>query len=158
MPTLGLLSLLVAAPLPPPDPAVGEVAAINAALDDLHKAASVADEARYFNHFAPGAVFLGTDPEERWSLQDFRAYAHPHFAAGKAWTYAPRTRNVKLGPAGSGIAWFDEVIDHARYGACRGTGVLQKVGGDWKLQTYSLSFLIPNAVAERATALAREAK
>ena len=35
---------------------------VAAVLDDWHQAASVADEARYFGHFAPNGVFIGTDP------------------------------------------------------------------------------------------------
>ena len=34
-------------------------------LDDWHQAASVADEARYFGHFAPNGIFMGTDATER---------------------------------------------------------------------------------------------
>jgi hypothetical protein len=30
-------------------------------LDDWHQAASVADESRYFGHFALNGVFMGTD-------------------------------------------------------------------------------------------------
>src|SRR6516162_8245242 len=48
-------------------------------LDDFHDAAAHADEARYFGHFAPDAVFLGTDATERWDLAAFGEYAHPHF-------------------------------------------------------------------------------
>src|SRR5688572_25567219 len=56
-------------------------------LDDFHDAAGRADEQRYFAHFAPEGVFLGTDGSERWDVAAFRAYAHPHFAAGRGWTY-----------------------------------------------------------------------
>ena len=38
-----------------------EEKAVAAVLDDWHAAAAVADEARYFAHFAPDSVFLGTD-------------------------------------------------------------------------------------------------
>ena len=41
-------------------------AEIGRELDDFHDAAAHADEARYFGHFAAGAVFLGTDATERW--------------------------------------------------------------------------------------------
>src|SRR5439155_3716313 len=56
-------------------------------LDDFHDAAARADEERYFAHFAPEGVFVGTDAGERWDLKAFREYAHPHFAKGKAWTF-----------------------------------------------------------------------
>src|SRR5262249_42795332 len=54
-------------------------AEIGRVLDDWHDAAAHADEARYFGHFAPGGVFLGTDASERWDVAAFRAYAHPRF-------------------------------------------------------------------------------
>src|SRR5271170_7515795 len=38
-----------------------------AVLDDWHQAAAVSDEARYFGHFAPNGVYMGTDPTERWT-------------------------------------------------------------------------------------------
>ena len=69
-------------------PAFGESAsAVTAVLDDWHAAAAAADEGRYFGHFAPGAVFLGTDATERWTVDEFRRYAHPYFAKGKAWSF-----------------------------------------------------------------------
>jgi ketosteroid isomerase-like protein len=119
-------------------------AAITQVLDDFHKAASDADEARYFNHMASDGVFIGTDATERWDRSSFREYAHPHFAAGRGWTYVPRDRHIRIHGE---VAWFDELLDNAKYGECRGTGVLRKEGGTWKIVQYSLSIPIPNAVA-----------
>ncbi|MGZ8867457.1 MAG: nuclear transport factor 2 family protein [Thermoanaerobaculia bacterium] len=118
--------------------------AIGHVLDDFHKAASDADEARYFGHMAEDAVFIGTDATERWDRRTFREYAHPHFAAGKGWTYTPRDRHIDIH---GDIAWFDELLDNAKYGECRGTGVLRKDKGAWKIVQYSLSIPIPNDVA-----------
>ncbi len=56
--------------------------AIAKTLDALHAAASKPDEARYFALFAPGAVFIGTDATERWTIEEFRSYAHARFATG----------------------------------------------------------------------------
>ena len=77
-------------------------------LDDFHDAAAQADEDRYFAHFAPEGVFLGTDSSERWDVAAFRAYAHPHFANGKGWTYRATARHVQLAPDGD-VAWFDKM-------------------------------------------------
>jgi ketosteroid isomerase-like protein len=150
-PALCALALLLAAPeavVSPDEVAVGRT------LDDFHRAAAAADEVRYFSHLAPDGVFLGTDPGERWTTPEFRAYAHPHFAAGKGWTYVPRARHVTV--AGD-VAWFDEIVDNAKYGACRGTGVLERSGGEWKIALYSLTFLVPNDLAEKVTAEVRAA-
>ena len=119
-------------------------AAVDAVLDDWHAAAVEADAQRYFGHMAEDAIFLGTDASERWTKAQFREYADPHFASGKGWTYEPRERHVFVGPPG--VAWFDERLWNAKYGECRGTGVLRKLGGSWKIVHYSLSMPIPNDV------------
>ncbi len=123
-------------------PLQGEAIAV---LDDLHLAASEADEVRYFGHFAEGAVFLGTDASERWSVEQFRAYAHPHFAAGKGWTYKATERHLRLSPDGE-TAWFDERLYNEKYGEVRGSGVLVR-DGRWRVAQYNLSFPIPNGIA-----------
>jgi ketosteroid isomerase-like protein len=120
-------------------------AAISAVLDDWHKAASEADEARYFGHFTAEAVFMGTDPSERWTRDAFRAWAKPFFARGKAWSFRSVSRNISLAKDGS-VAWFDEALDTPNMGPCRGSGVLVKDGGVWKIAQYNLSVPIPNAL------------
>ncbi len=132
-----------------------EVARIEAVLDDFHAAASEADEERYFSHFAASGVFFGTDATERWSRDQFRAYAHPHFSQGKGWTYHPRDRQVALSADG-GTAWFDELLDNAKYGECRGTGVLQRYDGEWKIEQYHLTVPMPNELAQDFVTKIRE--
>src|SRR5215468_6586601 len=78
----------------------GEEKRIATLLDDWHAAAGAADENRYFGHFAPNAVFLGTDATERWTLEEFRRYAHPHFAKGRAWSFRALPRHVVSSPDG----------------------------------------------------------
>ena len=121
-------------------------------LDDWHHAAAVADEARYFGHAAPEFVFLGTDATERWDLASFREFAHPYFAKGKAWTFVPRDRHVVVN---GDVAWFDEKLDSASYGECRGSGVLRKIAGEWKIAHYNLTIPIPNALAKRVVEMIR---
>ena len=118
-------------------------AAIARELDDFHDAAARADEPRYFAHFAPEAVFLGTDATERWNVTAFRAYAHPHFAAGKGWTYRSVRRDVSFAPSRS-IAWFDEDLLGERVGPTRGAGVLVFRDGRWLIALYDLSITVPN--------------
>jgi len=117
-----------------------EVAAV---LDDWHAAAAAADEARYFGHFTPDAVFLGTDGGERWTAEEFRRFAHPYFAKGKAWSFRAVSRHVAFSPDG-GVAWFDEALATPNLGPARGSGVLLRSGGGWKLAQYNLSIPIPN--------------
>jgi len=134
--------------------AADPTAAINAMLDDWHKAAAQADEARYFGHAGPEFVFLGTDASERWDLASFRAFAHPYFAKGKAWTFVPHDRHVIVAPDGT-VAWFDEKLDSASYGNCRGSGAVRLVDGAWKIVHYDLTIPIPNALAKKVVEMIR---
>jgi ketosteroid isomerase-like protein len=126
------------------DPAAGVDVALT--LDRLHRAAAEADEQAYFELFAPDAVFLGTDPSERWTRAEFRAWARPYFSAGRGWTYEAVERNVRLSEAGD-VAWFDERLRNTSYGECRGTGVAVRIDGRWRIAQYSLSLPVPNELA-----------
>jgi phosphohistidine phosphatase SixA len=136
--------------------ATDDATAITRVLDDFHRAAAEADEARYFGHFAPGAIFLGTDPAERWTVEAFRKWASPYFQRKSAWTFVPRDRHVTVAPGGR-TAWFDEVAESRHYGACRGTGVLIKIGDTWKIAQYNLTLPVPNDRMKEVVRLIRAA-
>ena len=110
-------------------------------LDDWHKAAAEADEERYFGHFAPDAVFMGTAAKERWSVKGFRAYAHPHFTRGKSWSFRAMRRVVQVDGK---IAWFDEDLATSNLGPARGSGVLRHDGKQWRIVHYNLTITVPN--------------
>ncbi len=129
-----------------------EQAAVAAVLDQLHLLAAAADEERYFALFAPEGVFIGTDASERWTVPEFRAYAHPHFSKGKGWVYTPGVRNVDVNPEKT-VAWFDEALVSEKYGACRGTGVLRKTGAAWRIVQYHLTVPVPNDLLPRVATL-----
>ncbi|MBX2799320.1 MAG: nuclear transport factor 2 family protein [Myxococcales bacterium] len=119
---------------------------IDAVLDGLHRAAADADASAYFGAFTDDAVFLGTDPGERWELEAFRTFAAPHFEQAPAWVYTPVERHVTLDAKGK-VAWFDESLDHERYGRVRGSGVLVRQGKVWRVSQYVLSFTVLNEVS-----------
>ena len=102
---------------------------IGAVLDDWHQAASVADEARYFGHFAPNGIFMGTDATERWTVAEFRAWATPRFQAKAAWSFKPHDRHIDFS-ADRKTAWFDEMLgsslmlDTWNLGPCHGSASL----------------------------------
>ncbi len=123
-------------------------------LDKFHAAAAKADLKGYFDLFAPEGVFIGTDASERWTVAEFREYAEPLFKRGRGWTYKPRAvgRHVDLSPTGD-IAWFSEMLDNEKYGVCRGTGVLRKMDGSWRVVQYHLTVPVPNDLMERVTML-----
>lgn len=117
--------------------------AIAKVLDDWHAAASRADEEGYFGLMTEDSVFLGTDATERWDEKAFRAYAHPHFAKGKAWSFHATRRAIVIAPGGQS-AWFDEDLATERLGPARGTGTLVKRPEGWRIALYNLSIPIPN--------------
>lgn len=128
----------------------------SAVVDRLHELATAADGPAYFDLFTPDARFVGTDATERWSVEQFRAYAMPYFSQGRGWTYHPRERVVTvLDIPCQCIASFDELLDNDAYGVTRGSGVLVRTDGGWKIQQYVLSYAVPNDVAKDVTALIR---
>lgn len=122
-------------------------AQIAGVLDGFHLAAAQADEARYFGFLDESAVFLGTDATERWTKAQFRAYAHPYFAKGKAWSFHAIRRAITVAPDGR-TAWFDEDLATPNLGPCRGSGVLILKDGAWKITQYNLTFTVPNGIAK----------
>lgn len=117
-------------------------------LNTFHQAAADADFDTYFAQFSSNAVFLGTDASERWSVDEFRLYAKPHFEKERGWVYLSQERHIVIN---GDFAWFDELLDSKSYGESRGSGVLVKVEGRWKIAQYNLHFPIPNALANEIT-------
>lgn len=132
-----------------------ERALIDAVLDAFHAAASAADEEAYFATLAPGAVFLGTAPGERWAGEELRSFVHSYFSRGIGWTYVPSGRSVDIAPDGR-TAWFDETATNEHYGHCRGSGALRCEGGGWLIEQYNLTIPIPDAIAADVVARIRE--
>lgn len=128
------------------------IAAVSQVLDRFHTAASQADGETYFSLFAADGVFLGTDKSERWSVEAFKAYALPSFSAGRGWTYVMNARHINITPDGQ-TAWFDEILQSEAYGTARGTGVLIRTRGGWKISQYHLTFPMPNDLAGDFTTL-----
>jgi hypothetical protein len=144
-----VLTLLATPALAQP---AAESAAVGQVLDRFHAAAAHSDFQGYFDQFAPQGVFIGTDPHELWTVEEFKAYARPAFAAGKGWVYTPRERHVAIAPVPCRcVAYFDELLDSKAYGTSRGTGVLVKSDKGWKIAQYALTFPIPNDLAKDMT-------
>jgi hypothetical protein len=130
-------------------------AEINALLDGLHQDAHEGNFQSYFDRYTSDAIFLGTDKTERWSVEEFKAYAEPAFADGNGWTYSVVERNWE----GVGdTRWFDEILFNEKLGHCRGTGVVQLIEGEWKILHYALTMLVPNEIAAEVGAQTQEAE
>ena len=128
---------------------------INALLDGLHQDAHEGNFQNYFDRYTSDAIFLGTDKRERWSIEEFKAYAKPAFADGNGWTYSVVERNWE----GVGdTRWFDEILFNEKLGHCRGTGVVQLIEGEWKILHYALTMLVPNEIAAEVGAQTQEAE
>jgi hypothetical protein len=115
---------------------------ITAFLDDWHVAAAQADAEVYFGSIASSGVFLGTDPTERWTKNQFQEYAKEAFANKRTWDFKPQKRFISFNDDFS-IAWFDEILD-TWMGPCRGSGVIQRISGEWKIRQYNLAVTVNN--------------
>ena len=128
---------------------------LDALLNGLHLDAHKGNFESYFDRYSTDAVFLGTDKTERWTIEDFKAYAKPAFSDGHGWTYAVIERNWE----GDGnTRWFDEILLNEKLGHCRGTGVVELINGEWKISHYALTMLVPNSIAAKVGALTLEAE
>lgn len=122
---------------------------INSTLDNWHKAASEANFEAYFNLMSADGVFIGTDATENWQNKAFKNFSKPYFDKGKAWSFTTIERNIYTNKTND-FAWFDELLD-TQMKICRGSGVLEKVNGEWKIKHYVLSIAIPNENVNEVT-------
>ncbi len=128
-----------------------EKEAVDEVITQWHKAAAEANFENYFGLMSDDAVFIGTDASENWNKKEFEAYSKPHFDKGKAWTFRPLERNIYI-DKNNKIAWFDELLETS-FKICRGSGVLEKVKGKWKIKHYVLSLTIPNEISNEVIAV-----
>lgn len=127
---------------------------INSTLDAWHKAAANTDFEAYFIKMADDAVFIGTDATENWQNKAFREFSKPYFDRGKAWNFTAVERNIYLNE-NEDFAWFDELLD-TQMKLCRGSGVMKKINGEWKIAHYVLSIAIPNENVDEVIKLKKE--
>jgi ketosteroid isomerase-like protein len=122
---------------------------ITQTLDTWHKAAADVKFDAYFSALADDAVYIGTDATENWTKPAFKAWAKPYFDKGTTWNFTALERHIFFDKSGK-IAWFDELLN-TQMKICRGSGVLIKVGKEWKIQHYVLSMTIPNDEVDAVT-------
>lgn len=131
-----------------------EIKEISQTLNAWHNAAATANFEAYFDLMTNDAVFIGTDAGENWQHSEFMRYAKPHFDKGKAWSFTAVERNIYPNESFE-IAWFDELLD-TQMKICRGSGVLRKEDGKWKIAHYVLSIAVPNENVEALVQLKAE--
>ena len=119
---------------------------INKLIDNWHKAAADADAKAFFGAMSEDAVYIGTADFERWSKSDFVKFAEPYFKKGKAWDFKPYDRELHVSPTGD-YAWFSELLT-TWMGVCRGSGILTRADGQWKIAQYHLAVTVPNEIID----------
>jgi hypothetical protein len=124
---------------------------LNTLLDNWHASAAKADYNGYFGKIADDGHYIGTDATENWEKKAFEAFSKPYFDRGKAWDFKAVERNIYFSKDGK-FAWFDELLDTWMKG-CRGSGVLEKQGKEWKIKHYVLSMTVPNDVTDKVIPL-----
>lgn len=115
-------------------------------LDAWHEAATQADADGFFGAMAEDGIYLGTDASERWLRDELREWAEAAFREAPAWAFTPSDRML-YSTADKNTFWFEEKLD-TWMGTCRGSGVIQKAEGQWKIKHYNLALLVPNEKIE----------
>lgn len=115
---------------------------VNNLMDAWHKSAAVADEDVFFGSMKSGGIYIGTDQTELWTREEMEDWAKKYFEKDSAWDFTTIERNVYANADGK-TAWFDEKLD-TWMGVCRSSGVVEKIGGEWKISHYHLSVTIDN--------------
>jgi len=108
---------------------------------EWHKNAADAD-LDYFDKIAEDGIYIGTDPTELWTKDEFFNWSKKYFDNGKAWSFTTISRNIYLGDNKSYV-WFDELLNTGM-GVCRASGILRKKDNGWEIIHYHLSMSIPN--------------
>lgn len=111
-------------------------------MNQWHLYAADAELDSYFGMMHPEFIFLGTDPSERWTKNDFYKFCKPYFDKGSTWDFKTNWRNIYFSQDGK-TAWFEESLD-TWMNECRGSGVLIYAEGEWKLIHYNLTVLVEN--------------
>lgn len=119
-----------------------EIKELDIMMDAWHNAATDAKFDDYFGAMNDDFIFLGTAPGERWTKEEFGSFSKPYFDKGQAWDFKSSNRKWQFSK-NKKIAWFDEDLN-TWMESCRGSGILVKKKGKWKIIYYNLTVLIEN--------------
>lgn len=127
---------------------------LNALMDKWHRDVAEFKLDEYFGFMDESFIFLGTDPGERWTKEQFLAFCKPYFDKKETWDFKPNWRNWYFSEDGE-TAWFEESIN-TWMDECRGSGVLVKKENEWKIAHYNLTVLIENEKVDKFIKLRRK--
>ena len=119
-----------------------EIDILNTFIDNWHHAAAIANENVFFGSLDSNAVYLGTDPQERWLKHEFMEWGIKYFERDTAWAFIPYNRIWEFSDDLQ-YAWFDELLE-THMGICRGSGVVKRYKDGWKIKHYNLALTLPN--------------
>jgi hypothetical protein len=123
--------------------------AIDSLLNRWHRAAATADEAVFFDSsMTKDAIYLGTDISERWLRDELKSWAKSAFDREVAWAFTASNRQIYFNENDPSLAWMEESLD-TWMGPCRGSAVLMKIDGRWKIKHYNLAVAVANDVVEK---------
>lgn len=128
-------------------------AEVDSVISKWHKDAAESNLQKYIGAMSSDAVYLGTDATEYWTKKEFEVFCKPYFDKKTTWDFKLVKRNIYLS-SDFKIAWFDELLD-TKLGLCRGSGVVQKTEGNWKIEQYVLSPTLPNEKTKAVVTLKR---
>ena len=118
-------------------------------------AAAKADGKEYFACFDTEGIFFGTDPTERFTFPELKAFLGPYFEKGTGWKREVSDRHVYVG-SNNQIGWFEEKSKRLDV-TMRTTGVVRKTAKGWKIVQYNTSITVPNEIYPQIEELVREA-
>jgi hypothetical protein len=123
-------------------------------IDQWHVDASEANFKGYFDAIAEDGIYIGTDPNEYWTKQEFLEWSRSYFESGKAWSFKTIERNIHFADD-EDLAWFSEKLNTSM-GICHATGVAEHSLNGWKIKYYQLSVTVPNELLKDFLKLKRE--
>lgn len=123
-------------------------------MNKWHNDVAVFDYEAYFGFMSNEFIFLGTDPSERWTKETFATFCKPYFERKSTWDFKTNWRNWYFSKDKE-TAWFEESLD-TQMDECRGSGVLVKENGKWKIAHYNLTVLIENEKMKKFLKLRRK--
>jgi len=114
-------------------------------IDEWHDDAAHA-RLSYFDKMAKEGVYIGTDKSERWTRDEFKAWAKRFFERPSAWAFKSFNRHINFSEDHRWI-WFDEQL-HTQMGICQATGVIQQTARGLEIMHYQLSLTVPNELTD----------
>ena len=133
-----------------------ELIKINKLLNNWHDDAKEAKLDNYINLIDLEGFYIGTDASEIWTKKEFESFSKPYFEKKQTWDFKTINRNIHFSK-NNDVVWFNELLD-TWMGKCRGSGILEKVNGKWKIKQYVLSVTIPNSKMSKVIKIKKSLK